>query len=279
MAVVLTYAASVPVVKLGRLAGQYAKPRSSDLETRDGGHPPGLPRRRGQRLRLHPRVPHPRPAAAGRRLQLLRRDAQPGPRLRHRRLRRPAPGAHLEHRLRAELAVRPALRGDGRRDRARAHLHEGDRRRPRRVPPRRLPLQPRGAAAGVRAGADPHRLAHRPALQRLRALRVDRRAHPAARRRPRRAAVADQEPDRHQARPDDDARRRAGLRRAAQPGEHARAGSPSSPASAPTRSATACPRWSRRSPPRASTSRGSATRCTATPSRRPRATRPAASTT
>jgi len=36
MAVVLTYAASVPVVKLGRLAGQYAKPRSSDGETRDG---------------------------------------------------------------------------------------------------------------------------------------------------------------------------------------------------------------------------------------------------
>ncbi len=34
MAVVLTYAGSVPVVKLGRLAGQYAKPRSSDLETR-----------------------------------------------------------------------------------------------------------------------------------------------------------------------------------------------------------------------------------------------------
>lgn len=36
MAVVLTYAASVPVVKLGRLAGQYAKPRSSDSETREG---------------------------------------------------------------------------------------------------------------------------------------------------------------------------------------------------------------------------------------------------
>jgi 3-deoxy-7-phosphoheptulonate synthase len=34
MAVVLTYAASVPVVKVGRIAGQYAKPRSSDLETR-----------------------------------------------------------------------------------------------------------------------------------------------------------------------------------------------------------------------------------------------------
>ena len=36
MAVVLTYAASVPVVKVGRLAGQYAKPRSSDTETRHG---------------------------------------------------------------------------------------------------------------------------------------------------------------------------------------------------------------------------------------------------
>jgi len=34
MAVVLTYAARVPVVKVGRLAGQYAKPRSSDTETR-----------------------------------------------------------------------------------------------------------------------------------------------------------------------------------------------------------------------------------------------------
>jgi 3-deoxy-7-phosphoheptulonate synthase len=36
MAVVLTYAASVPVVKVGRIAGQYAKPRSSDYETREG---------------------------------------------------------------------------------------------------------------------------------------------------------------------------------------------------------------------------------------------------
>jgi 3-deoxy-7-phosphoheptulonate synthase len=41
MAVVLTYAASVPVVKLGRLAGQYAKPRSSDFETRGDVTLPG----------------------------------------------------------------------------------------------------------------------------------------------------------------------------------------------------------------------------------------------
>lgn len=36
MAVVLTYGASLPVVKIGRMAGQYAKPRSADMETRDG---------------------------------------------------------------------------------------------------------------------------------------------------------------------------------------------------------------------------------------------------
>ncbi|MBR0642076.1 class II 3-deoxy-7-phosphoheptulonate synthase [Plastoroseomonas hellenica] len=36
MAVVLTFGASLPVVKLGRMAGQFAKPRSSDTETKDG---------------------------------------------------------------------------------------------------------------------------------------------------------------------------------------------------------------------------------------------------
>jgi 3-deoxy-7-phosphoheptulonate synthase len=36
MAVVLTYGASMPVVKMGRMAGQFAKPRSSDTETRGG---------------------------------------------------------------------------------------------------------------------------------------------------------------------------------------------------------------------------------------------------
>ncbi|MDN8576491.1 class II 3-deoxy-7-phosphoheptulonate synthase [Corynebacterium sanguinis] len=41
MAAVLTYGASVPVVKLGRIAGQYAKPRSSDLDEN------GLPNYRG----------------------------------------------------------------------------------------------------------------------------------------------------------------------------------------------------------------------------------------
>jgi 3-deoxy-7-phosphoheptulonate synthase len=36
MSVVLTYAAAVPVVKVGRIAGQFAKPRSSPVEKRNG---------------------------------------------------------------------------------------------------------------------------------------------------------------------------------------------------------------------------------------------------
>ncbi len=36
MAVVLTFGASLPVVKMGRMAGQFAKPRSADTETRGG---------------------------------------------------------------------------------------------------------------------------------------------------------------------------------------------------------------------------------------------------
>lgn len=36
MAVVLTYGASMPVIKMGRMAGQFAKPRSSNEETREG---------------------------------------------------------------------------------------------------------------------------------------------------------------------------------------------------------------------------------------------------
>jgi 3-deoxy-7-phosphoheptulonate synthase len=36
MAVILTYGASMPVIKIGRIAGQYAKPRSCDMEARDG---------------------------------------------------------------------------------------------------------------------------------------------------------------------------------------------------------------------------------------------------
>ena len=36
MAVVLTFASKLPVIKVGRMAGQYAKPRSGDFEEQDG---------------------------------------------------------------------------------------------------------------------------------------------------------------------------------------------------------------------------------------------------
>ena len=36
MAIVMTFSASCPIVKVGRIAGQYAKPRSSDYESIDG---------------------------------------------------------------------------------------------------------------------------------------------------------------------------------------------------------------------------------------------------
>src|SRR6059058_1181874 len=60
MAVVLTYAASVPVVKVGRIAGQYAKPRSADIEALTG-----LPSSRGDAVNdltatTDARVPDPR---------------------------------------------------------------------------------------------------------------------------------------------------------------------------------------------------------------------------
>ena len=57
MAVVLTYSSGVPVVKVGRIAGQFAKPRSADTETVDGVDPAVVPRPHGQRHRLHRRPP------------------------------------------------------------------------------------------------------------------------------------------------------------------------------------------------------------------------------
>jgi 3-deoxy-7-phosphoheptulonate synthase len=61
MAVVLTYGASMPVVKIGRMAGQYAKPRSSALETIEGVDYPSY---RGDAVNdlladAHARVPDP----------------------------------------------------------------------------------------------------------------------------------------------------------------------------------------------------------------------------
>ena len=57
MAAVLTYGASMPVIKVGRIAGQFAKPRSSDSETRDGVT---LPTYRGDMVNGTPFTPQAR---------------------------------------------------------------------------------------------------------------------------------------------------------------------------------------------------------------------------
>jgi 3-deoxy-7-phosphoheptulonate synthase len=85
MAVVMTFAGGMPVVKMGRMAGQFAKPRSSDTETKDGVT---LPSYRGDIINAlefteEARIPNPKrmiraynQAAAT--LNLLRAFAQGG---------------------------------------------------------------------------------------------------------------------------------------------------------------------------------------------------------
>jgi 3-deoxy-7-phosphoheptulonate synthase len=85
MAVVLTFAGAMPVVKVGRIAGQFAKPRSSDIETIDGVD---LPSYRGDIINASPfekasREPDPNRmiqayAQAASTLNLLRAFAQGG---------------------------------------------------------------------------------------------------------------------------------------------------------------------------------------------------------
>lgn len=85
MAVVLTFASKLPVVKLGRMAGQFAKPRSADTETINGVE---LPSYRGDNVNdiaftSESRVPDPERmvrayAQSAATLNLLRAFAQGG---------------------------------------------------------------------------------------------------------------------------------------------------------------------------------------------------------
>jgi 3-deoxy-7-phosphoheptulonate synthase len=63
MAVVLTYGASMPIIKMGRMAGQFAKPRSSDTETRGDVT---LPAYRGDIVNGYDFTPESREADPGR---------------------------------------------------------------------------------------------------------------------------------------------------------------------------------------------------------------------
>lgn len=85
MAIVLTFAGRCPVTKVARMAGQYAKPRSSDMETKDGV---SLPSYRGDIINSFEftedaRIPNPKRMLEAYRnsaatLNLLRAFAQGG---------------------------------------------------------------------------------------------------------------------------------------------------------------------------------------------------------
>ena len=123
-----------------------------------------LSRRHHQRPGVHGRRAHARSAAADRGLSAFGLDAEPHSRADPWRLRQPRPRASVDARRRSE--VEPALSGIGGPDFRGAGLHAGLRARPGKASgaqDHRLLHQPRGAAARLRAGADPRGLRRIPA--------------------------------------------------------------------------------------------------------------------
>jgi hypothetical protein len=125
MAVVLTYGAAMPIVKIGRMAGQFAKPRSAPTEVIDGVE---LPSYRGDNINgieFTPaaRVSGSRAFVAG--LQPVGSDPQSAAGFRPGRFRRPAQGASLEPRFRGRQPLGPPLQGAGRPPLGDARIHGG----------------------------------------------------------------------------------------------------------------------------------------------------------
>ena len=219
MAVVLTFGASMPVVKLGRMAGQFAKPRSSDTETVDGVT---LPSYRGDTINgpgftAAERMPDPTRMETGYfqsagTLNLLRAFASGG-----------YADLHEVHRWNLSFAARSPLASRyqdlaGRIDETlglhgRLRHHQRDH---AANPGDGVLHQPRSPAAALRAGADPDRFDQRRLVRLLGAFPVDRRPHAPAGRRPCRIPARRAQPDRHQGRPHDGAGRPAAADRDAQ---------------------------------------------------------------
>ena len=127
MAVVMTFAAASPVVKVGRIAGQFAKPRS--VRRRDDRRrvAAGLSRRHRQRHRLHARSARARSAPPARSLSPVGGDAEPFARFRDRRLRQSRECASLDARLRQGQPAVGALPGTCRPHHRDARFHARDR--------------------------------------------------------------------------------------------------------------------------------------------------------
>ncbi len=204
MAVVLTYAGALPVVKVGRIAGQFAKPRSSPMEKINGVE---LPSYRGDIINdiaftPESRVPDPqrqlmayRQSAAT--LNLLRAFATGGfanlgsvhqwmlgflkdspQSRRYKELAdRISDALNFMRACGLDLESHPELRVDG-------FLH-----------------QPRSAAARLRAGLHARRFHDRRLVRDLGPHDLDRRPHAPARSRPCRIFPRHQESDRPEVRP------------------------------------------------------------------------------
>jgi 3-deoxy-7-phosphoheptulonate synthase len=272
MAVVLTYGASMPVVKVGRIAGQYAKPRTSPIDAL------GLASYRGDivnSLVAEPaaRVPDP--------TRMIRAYANAGAAM---NLVRALTGIDM-----ADLSLVHDWNKDFVRTSAAGERYEA------------VAAEIDRAVRFMDAcGVKDHNLhsvefyasheallldyerrccgldtRHGPRLYDLSAhFRVDRRAHPPARGRAHRVRRAAGQPDRAQDRPDDDAGAGRRVRRAARPAgrpRQAHADQPDGQRQGARRAAGDRRRRSRRPGTRSS---GSATRCTATPDESTAATRP-----
>ena len=212
MAVVLTYSLGVPVVKVGRIAGQFAKPRSAAFE-RVGDV--DLPTFRGHIVN----DPNPTEAArvpsADRLVQAYHQSAST-----LNLLRAFTKGGFADlGRVHAWTQEFVATSPEGQRyeqlaseiDRALRFMRACgvDTESHHNAPRGRLLHQPRGAAARLRGGAHPAGLAERRLVRLLGAHAVDRRAHPPARRCPRRVPPRRRQPDRLQGRARHDCRLRA----------------------------------------------------------------------
>ena len=202
MAVVLTFGAGMPVVKLGRIAGQFAKPRSADMEEIGGRE---LPSYRGDivnAIEFEPAAREPDPRASSRPTRRPRPRSTccaPSP-----RAATPRSPASTSGRWASSTAARRASAtatwrtGSPRRSSSCAPAASPTSPRPRSPAPRSTP--PRGAAARLRAGDDPGRFDLGPLVRHERAFRLDRRPHPPARRRARRVLPRHRQPVRRQGR-------------------------------------------------------------------------------
>ena len=214
----------LPVVKVGRIAGQFAKPRSSPTRRRTARNC------RAIAATSSTASSSPRKRAGPTRRGRSRPTAIRPPRstccaLRARRLCQPRQCPPVDARLRQGLAAVAPLRGARRPHLRGARLHAGLRarsREPSRAQEHRLLHQPRGAAARLRAGDDArgfdppgHVLLH------LGAHAVDRRPHPPARPCPCRVLPRHHQSARAQMRAVEQGRRAAAPDRHSQSGERA----------------------------------------------------------